>query len=200
MGDVQGDTPLHAAALNGHVQSCILLQTCIRLIPNKNSITPLMLAKRFLQKNPQDLGAQRLVTCMTRIEDRLKQGESIHTIYGCPLDTWFATVLYYGSRWYKSYDYANSSYYYSDRVGSLDGSWSSWVMPDTYDEAPRKEQEFEIACHLLHQFYSKYNPAKLKDMGLILDTYRGKFSDLFLQLANRYAVTDLSMFEGIEFD
>jgi hypothetical protein len=50
---------------------------------------------------------------------------------------------------------------------------------------------------LLRVFYLNFNPDKLKDINSILVQYRSKYTELFLSLAEKYNVEDLSIFEEL---
>jgi uncharacterized protein YecE (DUF72 family) len=53
---------------------------------------------------------------------------------------------------------------------------------------------------VLHRFYSQYNPERLGSMNDILAAYRGRYTELFISLANKYNVQDLSMFAGVDLE
>ena len=46
----------------------------------------------------------------------------------------------------------------------------------------------------------EYNPVKLGGINDILEAYKGNFTELFISLANKYEIEDLSIFAGINFD
>jgi uncharacterized protein YecE (DUF72 family) len=105
-------------------------------------------------------------------------------------------TLYYGSRWTKLYDVSFDTVYYLDRATGQ----SQWERPESYDEPAAEEQAADKARTVLHRFYSQYNPDKLGSMNDILQAYKGKYAELFISLANKYNVQDLSMFEGVMLD
>ena len=84
--------------------------------------------------------------------------------------------------------------------GQTETYQSSWEQPETYDESLTIEYKYERACELLIKFYTQYNPNKYGDIDAILLQYRNKYSDLFVQLANRYELQDMDIFQGIDFD
>lgn len=156
---------------------------------------------------------QRTVQLINSIENRFRSGETAEAIYGCTFEQLSSTILYYGSRWVKCYDASANSYYYYDRCAESvavalaysggnaeEVAYSQWEQPETYDETELMEYNYELACEILRTFYTMYNPEKMWDIDAILLMYRGKYSDLFLQLANRYQVTDMSIFNGIDFN
>ena len=108
-----------------------------------------------------------------------------------------ATVVsYYGSRWAKLYDSSSDSIYYFDRVSGF----SSWHRPPTYDLDYKLERALDTARNCLRKFYLQYNPSKLHAMNDILHIYKDKYTDLFVELAERYEVQDLSIFQGVYID
>jgi uncharacterized protein YecE (DUF72 family) len=84
--------------------------------------------------------------------------------------------------------------YYLDRATGQ----SQWERPQGFDEPLQEEQRLDRARAVLLQFYSQYNPEKLGSMNDILTAYRGKYTELFISLANKYNVQDLSMFQGVD--
>ena len=69
--------------------------------------------------------------------------------------------------------------------------------PVSFDEPKEEEDKFHKACSLLRVFYLNFNPDKLKDINSILVQYRSKYTELFLSLAEKYNVEDLSIFEEL---
>lgn len=108
----------------------------------------------------------------------------------------------YKSRWCKCYDFDNDSYYYYDRLSILNTSIisSQWERPETYDELEVDEDKYEIACEILKLFYQRYNLTKVSSINDILNMYRNNYGELFVQLAEKYKLTDLRMFNGIDLD
>jgi len=86
--------------------------------------------------------------------------------------------------------------YYHDRVTGD----SVWEKPITWDVDPYTEKQRDDARTVLRTFYSKYNPNRLTAMDEILTAYGGKYSELFIQLAEKYNVEDLTMFMGVHID
>jgi lysyl-tRNA synthetase class II len=70
----------------------------------------------------------------------------------------------------------------------------------SYDEDEKSEALFNKACEVLKVFYLKHNPQKMKDLNGIISKYRNRYTDLFMELAEKYQLDDLSMFDGIYFD
>lgn len=83
-----------------------------------------------------------------------------------------------------------------DRITGL----SQWERPNSFDISKKDEDKYDKARIILIKFYQKYNPEKIKNMNDILIIYYNKYTDLFISLANKYNVEDLSMFKGIDFD
>lgn len=114
-------------------------------------------------------------------------------IFGTSFENLVAVVTYYGSRWAKLYDPGADTVYYFDRVS---GS-SQWERPPTYDLSTKAEGVLDTARECLRKFYLQFNPNKLHSMNDILHIYKGNYTDLFVQLAERYKLDDLSIFQGI---
>jgi hypothetical protein len=129
-------------------------------------------------------------------EKRLKNGESPEWVFGCTFEKFAETLAHYGSRWSKLLDPASESVYYYDAATFQ----SQWDRPDTYDELPDDERKSDQARDLILQFYKMYNPTKTGDINDIIAAYKGKYTELFISLATKYEVEDLSMFAGVNFD
>ena len=69
--------------------------------------------------------------------------------------------------------------------------------PVSFDESKEEEDKFNKACTLLKVFYLNFNPDKFKDINSILVRYRNKYTELFLSLAEKYNVEDLTIFEEL---
>jgi ankyrin repeat protein len=187
--DKQGDTALHAACMCGHLQCVSLLLYFTRSIRNKQNLTPSELALRA--------GHIQVAQLVTLIEQRKDaEGLSSLAIFGCEFSMLAAVMLYYGARWSKLYDATFDSVYYLDRATGT----SQWERPDAFDEPAKEENSTDKARAVLHRFYSTYNPEKLGSMNDILFMYRNRYTELFISLADKYNVEDLSMFEGVELD
>jgi len=188
--DIHGDTALHAACLCGHVQCVSLLLYFIRSRSNKQGLTPDQLALRA--------GHKHITALVSFIEDKRRgqEGMGMDEIFGCDFNLLSSVVTYYGSRWCKYYDLAYDSFYYYDRVTGT----SQWERPYDFDMSGRDENKWEQACATLLQFYRLYNPERVRDLNEILVAYRDRYTELFLTLAEKYRVTDLSMFKGIDLD
>ena len=183
--DNQGDTALHAACLCGHLHCAILLLYFLRDDANAKGLKPHQLAERA--------GHYHLSKLVIHIEEKKMQGMTSEEIFGCSFETLSAVLIYYGSRWIKLYDADSHSLYYYDRATGI----SQWDRPEAYDEDPRVEAKTDKARYVLIEFYSTYNPDRLKTLDEILMTYKNNYSKLFLQLAERYNVQDLSMFASV---
>ena len=114
-------------------------------------------------------------------------------VFGTSFASLSAIMLYYGSRWTKLYDGDQDCCYFYDNVTGT----SQWERPLTCDIDPKNERAQDAARDCLRSFYLQYNPTKLMSMDAILQMYKGKYTELFLQLAERYKVDDLSIFQGI---
>ena len=213
--DVNGDSALHAATLSGNLQCVELLLYFIRGSANKQGLSPQAIAAKMVPPAESDEaglgllssctignsafdgsrstfvsgpGNKRLVHLICSIEARFRGGENALSIYGCPFDHYSAIVQYYGGRWVKCYDASLECYYYYDYCATGEEwlPYSTWERPDTFDMAAVDEYRYERAAEALKGFYTRYNPQKLWDVDAILLTYKGKYSELFLQLATRY--------------
>lgn len=180
--DKQGDTALHAACMCGHFGCVVLLLYWLSNEANKQGLTPLALAIRTKHTN--------IASLVEYIEGRRLNGESSEAIFQCSFDSLAAVTLAHGSRWTKLYDHTNDSVYFYDRVLLI----SQWDRPETYDESSSQEVEMDTTRDILRNFYRLYNQEKLETINDILHVYKGNFADLFLQLAERYHVQDLSIF------
>jgi ankyrin repeat protein len=194
--DVNGDTALHAACLCGHVQCVSLLLYFISPRGNKQDLAPDQLALRA--------GHQHIAALVSSIEEKRRRGQetgssssmSMDQIFGCDFTMLSSIITYYGSRWCKYYDHTYDSSYYYDHVTGT----SQWDRPYDFDMSSRNECKWEQACTTLLQFYRLYNPDRVRDLNDILVVYRDRYTELFLTLAEKYRVTDLSMFKGIDLD
>ena len=182
--DVQGDSALHAACLCGHIQVVTLLLYFLRDVPNKQGIRPHQLALRA--------GQEALANYVYQIDEQKEYGATSYDIFECGFENLAAVTLYYGSRWTKLYDVYNDAVYYYDRVTTS----SQWQRPDSYDENPKEEALTDRAREILKNFYTIYNPEKLININDILHMYKNNYQELFVQLADRYQVQDLSLFTG----
>jgi ankyrin repeat protein len=180
--DKQGDSALHAACMCGHFGCVVLLLYWLSNDPNKQGLTPHALAIRT--KHPH------IASLVEYIEGRRANGESSEAIFQCSFDSLAAVTLAHGSRWTKLYDHVNDSVYFYDRALLV----SQWDRPQTFDEDVTCEEEIDKTREILRHFYGLYNQEKLATINDILHVYKGNFSDLFVQLATRYQVQDLSIF------
>lgn len=180
--DKQGDSALHAACMCGHFGCVVLLLYWLDNDPNKQGLTPHALAVRT--KHSQ------IASLVEYVEGRKTSGEQSESIFQCSFDKLAAMTLAHGSRWTKLYDHSNDSVYYYDRVLLS----SQWDRPQTFDEDVACEAEMDSTRDILRRFYSFHNPEKLSTINDILHVYKGNFSDLYVQLAERYQVQDLSIF------
>lgn len=188
--DIQGDTALHAACLCGHLSCAVLLSYYLRNEENNGKLRASDLAKKA-----NHIHIARYVEA---VEQRRVAGQSQEEIFGAGIDfpMYASFITYYGSRWMKAYDTDYKAYYYIDRITNA----SQWDRPDLFDMHPIDEVKFDKARELLQIFYEKYNPEKLKEMSDILAVYKDRYTELFITLANKYNVQDLSMFKGVVFD
>ena len=244
--DVNGDTALHAAALNGNTQCIELLLFYVRAGPNKQGLSPKLISENRIvspaaavaspTRNADDEGGwshlevintignartsprgpskTRNTILIDTIESQFraaytnkdansppKRPDSIgYAIYGCSFGQLVYLLQTYGSRWCKCYDASSDSYYFYDRMSILNANIvsSCWDRPPTFDELEASEDKYESACEILKLFYAKYNPEKVSSVNDILNLYRNRYGELFLQLAERYNVTDLRIFGGID--
>jgi hypothetical protein len=188
--DVQGDTALHVASLCGHLSCVCLLSFLLPNSKNKNNLSPLHLAEKA--------NHHHIVRYISNLEKLRHAGKSTEDIYGEEVDfsLYASFITYYGGRYYINYDTNYQAYYYLDRITNS----SSWETPDLFDMPPKDVEKFQKACTVLMQFYSTYNPTKLQEMNHILMMYQNRYTELFITLANKYNVQDLSMFKGVDFD
>jgi hypothetical protein len=166
----------------------MLLIYFLRCEPNSQGLRPDQLAGRA--------GHAHLARIVNYVDNMKAQNKTSAEIFGCSFEDLSAVTLYYGSRWVKLYDVNANCVYYFDRVTGV----SQWERPVTYDESPRDEIRTDKAREILHKFYTKYNPSKLKDMNEILAAFRQNYTELFISLVERYQVEDLSMFAGVSLD
>jgi uncharacterized protein len=180
--DFQGDTALHAACLTGNIQCVSLLVYHIRDSYNKQGLLAYQLAEKA--------GYHDLARYVYGIEQRKLLGETSYDIFQCSFEELSSITLYYGTRWCKLYDVSHDEVYYYDRVLSQ----SQWGRPEDYDEKREEEVLNDKVRGVLKTFYLIHNPEKLININDILTTFRHKHQELFLQLAERYHVEDLSIF------
>jgi hypothetical protein len=188
--DIHGDSVLHAACVTGHFTCVTLLSYCIRDESNHSQLFGVDLAKKA--------GYDHIATYLSLIEQRRHQGEGNRQLFGDGIDfaTYASFIRYYGSRWSKGYDPAYQACYYVDNITNI----SQWERPLLFDMSPQEETAYDQARDILHRFYSQYNPDKAHDMNALLVSYRNRYTELFIYLANKYEVQDLSMFAGVNFD
>ena len=186
--DMQGDTALHVACLCGRLNCVSLLLYYIRSKPNKQGLAPDQLAMKA--------GHPQIAQLVLHIEGRKSEGLSAQEIFGCDFGMLSAITLYYGARWTKLYDASFDSVYYLDRATGH----SQWERPEAYDEPMDEESRADKARAVLCEFYRQHNPLRLNALNDILAAYRGRYTELFISLANKYNVQDLSMFQGVDLD
>lgn len=188
--DIQGDTALHAASLCGHMPCVCLLSFILHDLKNKNNLTPADLADKANHKH--------IVTYLRNLSAARAEGKTPEELYGSAIDFSFyaSFITYYGSRYCINYDLSYEAYYYLDRITNN----SSWEVPLLFDMLPKDVEKFQKACTILVQFYTTYNPEKLSETNTILTLYQHRYTELFITLANKYNVQDLSMFKGVDFD
>lgn len=182
MKDKQGDTALHASCLCGHFQTTVLLLYFLRNESNKQGLTPSQLAERA--------GHHHIVRLVNYVNHRREIGEDPIVIYESTFDYLCNVIHYYGSRWTKLYDASSNMVYYYDRIRGN----SQWERPEMFDEDQQVEEVNDKGRTILINFYTKYNPEKLKNINEIIQTYSNNFAELYIQLASRYNVQDLSIF------
>lgn len=185
--DKAGDSALHAAAMQGFTLIAMQLSYFLRNLPNAAGYTPADLAARA--------GHTHIQQMLLYIEDCRNMQMSPKEIFGCNSFAEISSVILSGhpSRWQKLYDLDSDTCYYSDRVTGM----VQWERPRIFDLEPRLERIEDQARECLKRFYSIYNPAKVRDVNTILAAYTGRYEELFLELAERYAVQDLSMFSNV---
>ena len=181
--DSQGDTALHAACLCGKLHCAILLAYFINSKENKQGLTPHQLAEKA--------GHTQLAEIIQYIENSKSAGMSAVDIFGGDYDTLSSAIVHYGSRWSKAYDVSYDATYYVDKVTGQ----TQWERPETYDETPETENKQDTARDILRNFYLNYNPEKITEINKIVEVFRDNYTELFLKLAERYQVEDLSIFK-----
>jgi len=187
--DSQGDTALHAACVRGHLQVAgLLLFHGPGSLRNKAKLLPEQLAEHARHFH--------IAEFVRSVEQKRANGSSTQEIFGCDFQTHSAVMLHYKSRWTKGYDHNYDTFYYLDRATGQ----TQWDRPVGFDESEADESSYDTACRLLKLFYLNFNPEKFKDINNILATYRNKYTELFISLADKYQVEDLSIFDGISFD
>lgn len=188
--DKQGDTALHVASLCGHIACVSLLLYFVRNESNKQGLTPAQLAVRA--------GHNQVAALIEHYEHvrSTNPGFTSLDIFGTDFNTLSVHILYYGSRWSLAYDDNFDSVYYYDNPTMA----SQWNKPEAFDMTEKEEHQYTQALAIIKMFYQKYNPEKMKDLNVILSSFRGRYTELFINLANKYNVEDLSMFKGVNFD
>eukprot|EP01040_Poterioochromonas_malhamensis_P008962 gene8962-9702_t len=189
--DKAGDTALHVAALCGHLPVVhLLLFYLSNQERNKQSLAPSDLAYKA---NHQQIGQflEKIEALKTMPSSKYEE------IFGTNDFHYFASViLYYTSRWGIAYDVTYQSYYYIDYITNV----SQWERPDLLDLPLKAEKNYQKASELLLKFYGQYNPLKVTEIPAILAQYQGNYTNLFITLANKYQIQDLSLFAGVSFD
>jgi hypothetical protein len=191
--DRQGDTALHVACLCGHHNVVTLLLYYLKNESNLQKLRPSDLARKAGFEYLAQLVERTAVIICDSAED---QYTTCCDLFGGNISNLFSILSYYGSRWTKAYDEDFARCYYIDRVKG----GSQWERPDTLDLPPVEETRYDKALELLRTFYLRYNPEKMNQVNDILTVYRDRYTELFISLADRYGVTDLSMFKGIDLD
>ena len=186
--DLNGDTVLHVASLCGHIKCVTLLLYFLENTPNSAGITPDGLAERA--------GHGRIQQIILHVVALKAQGADSMAIFGSSFEHISSCVVYYGSRWTKCYSAEYGSFYFHDRASGA----TTWEPPELYDVDPAEEKKADSARDALIRFYTLYNPDKLYDIDKIVEAYKGKYTELFIDLAGRYEVEDLSIFEGVYVD
>ena len=185
MKDLNGDSVLHVASLCGHIKCVTLLLYFLANDPNSAGLKPDVLAQRA--------GHVRIQQIILHVETLKAQGTDIMNIFGSAFEQISSCVVHYGSRWTKCYSAEyNSTYFYDRATGA-----TTWELPSLYDVDPTEEAKTDAARDILVKFYSMYNTDKLYDVDKIVEAYKGKYTELFVDLANRYNVKDLTLFEGV---
>ena len=183
--DMNGDSALHVASLCGQTGCAALLLYFLPNEPNAKGLTPDALAERA--------GHLRIQQMILHVQQQRDQGVGSETIFGCSFEHIAQAIVHHGSRWTKCYSAEHNCCYYLDRpTGS-----SCWEQPELYDADPKDERKTDTARDALISFYSQYNPTRLHDVDKIVEAYRGKYTELFIDLATRYNVQDLSIFENV---
>jgi hypothetical protein len=196
--DIQGDTALHAAALKGNLLCCELLLYYLRNEPNNQGIKAGSLAHRVGQariSNMIDFYSVQFTdpSVAASLEAATTAAE---VVFECKFELLSSVLLYHGSRWTKLYDPTHNSTYYYDRVTGV----SCWDEPAVFDMDEKTERRDDQARQLLVMFYSKFNAAKLGEINDIMFVYKNRYTELFISLANKYEIDDLSMFAGVSFE
>jgi hypothetical protein len=194
-GDAQGDTALHVACLCGRLQCASLLLYYLDDTPNEAGILPSQLARKA-----GHVYLSQLISNVARKKadaeaqaDKKTSSLSVEDIFGCSFSNLSAVMLHYGARWAKLYDAAQDALYFFDRSNGR----TQWDRPETWDVSPKDEQQEDVVRDTLRKFYALYNPDKAVDLNQIMQAYKGNYTQLFIQLADRYEVEDLSLFEGV---
>ncbi len=154
--DVNGDTALHAAALNGNLQRLLLLYH-VRSVRNKQGLVPASLcastgaasfpvlpttigntayaADGYIRTLPQ--GSTRASTLILWVESRFQAGETAAGIFGCDFDHLAVVIRFHGSRWTKCCDAGANCVYFYDRCAVTAEASSQWEVSSSYDESAR---------------------------------------------------------------
>lgn len=180
--DTNGDTVLHVACLCGHMPCASLLLYFLRDEPNNQGLAPSLLAERA--------GHHHIASLVRNVESSRSRGLSGEDIFQCMLEDLSAVILYHGSRWDKLYDASSQAVYYYDRVLGT----SQWDRPISFDLDAKEELATDSARNALIRFFSIYSPQRLGKINEIINLYRNRYTELFIELATRYKIPDISIF------
>jgi ankyrin repeat protein len=194
--DRQGDTALHISCVAGHggVAQILLLYLSNEAMKNTQGFRPSDLARKA--------GNVQLADCVEYYETVFRPTTAVGDSSVPPLlsknelmQKIFHSVVTYGSRWTKCFDLQYDAMYYFDHVTNE----AVWERPPGFDLPRHDDEDFDKALNLLRKFYKKHNPDKMVQINDILFLYRRRYTELFITLAQRYSLSDLSMFKGIYF-